>query len=480
MFSLHKVIHGPAHRWWVLAAVECGNFVVYMDGFIVTLALPAMNRDFGVGLREVKWVLLAYLATLTVSLLLAGRLADLWGRRVVTVSGMALLTVGAIGCALAPSVAALIAFRIIQGFGGALVLSNVMAVITAVFPRQERRPAMAVNATVLAVGQIAGLVFGGFLIGALGWRAIFWFVGAVGALGLVLDVAVLRGSIDEPRVPMDWWGAMLSILVIGVPFVVVEQLSSNLQAPIGGAMILMGLILLGLFVLVELRSAHPMLNLQMFRLKTLTCGSVAAACYFVAANACYFLVPLYAQLILGMPPLTAGLLLVPLSLALTGSSQMIGHVGKQWSARLVSTAGLVCTCTAVLGLSLLRPTASLANILIPVTLVGIGGGLFHTLNNISVLSGVPHEHLSAANGFFTMSRNFGQAFGVALAAAILGHRLGSPVAAPLAGGFDADVGSPFVNAYVQSQALAFQVAAVIGLLGAVISALRGDEPASKP
>ncbi|MGA2228068.1 MAG: MFS transporter, partial [Syntrophobacteraceae bacterium] len=155
---------GPAYRWWVLAAVECGNFVVYMDGFIVTLALPAMARHFGVGIHEVKWVLVAYLAAVTVALLLAGRLADRWGRKPVTVVGVALLTLGAALCALAPTLTTLIAFRVLQGLGGALVLANVMAEITAVFPKEERRRAMAVNASVLAMGQVTGLLLGGFLI----------------------------------------------------------------------------------------------------------------------------------------------------------------------------------------------------------------------------------------------------------------------------------------------------------------------------
>src|SRR5262245_17647215 len=158
--SLREAGQGPAHRWWVLGAVECGNFVVYMDGFIVTLALPAMNRHFGVGIHEVKWVMIAYLATVTVALLLGGRIADLWGRKLVTVVGMALLTLGAVLSALAPTLPLLIAFRVVQGLGGALVLANVMAEITAVFPREQRRQAMAVNATVLALGQVTGLVLG--------------------------------------------------------------------------------------------------------------------------------------------------------------------------------------------------------------------------------------------------------------------------------------------------------------------------------
>lgn len=115
VMRFRETSQGPAYRWWVLAAVECGNFVVYMDGFIVTLALPAMARQFGVGIHEIKWVLVAYLATLTVTLLLAGRLADRWGRKPMTVVGVALLTLGAALCALAPTLPVLVACRSCRG-----------------------------------------------------------------------------------------------------------------------------------------------------------------------------------------------------------------------------------------------------------------------------------------------------------------------------------------------------------------------------
>src|SRR5262249_19005464 len=161
---LREAPQGPAHRWWVLAAVECGNFVVNMDGYIVTMALPAMARHFGVGIHEIKWVLVAYLAALTVTLLVAGRLAGLWGRKTGPVVGVALLALGAGLCALAPTLPALIAFRVVQGQGGALVLASVMAEITADFPHEQRRRAMAVNTTVLAFGQVTGLALGGLLI----------------------------------------------------------------------------------------------------------------------------------------------------------------------------------------------------------------------------------------------------------------------------------------------------------------------------
>src|SRR5262249_53741448 len=157
-----------------------------------------MARHFHVGIHQIKWVLVAYLAALTVTLLLAGRLADLWGRKPVTVVGIALLTLGAALCALAPTLEGLIVFRVLQGLGGAFVLANVMAEIPAVFPREERRQAMAVNAAVLAMGQVTGLVLGGFLIDWVGWRSIFLVILAIGGLGLVLDRSVLRGRAAGP------------------------------------------------------------------------------------------------------------------------------------------------------------------------------------------------------------------------------------------------------------------------------------------
>ncbi len=471
-----EATQGATHRWWVLAAVECGNFIVYMDAFIVTLALPAMARHFGVGLHEIKWVLVAYLASLTVTLLLAGRLADRWGRKPITVVGVVLLTAGAALCAMAPTLSALIAFRVLQGVGGALILANVMAMITSVFPPEERRRAMAYNASVLAMGQVTGLVLGGLLIGWLGWRSIFVVLLAIGALGLVLDLAVLRTRTTGPGAPIDRWGAVLSVLIIGAPFLLIERLSWDLQSPIGLAILLAGLVLLGVFVAVERRSAWPLLDLRLFRSRAFTCGSIAAAFYFIVATFGYFLMPLYAQIVLGLSPISAGLLIVPLSVALTVSSQVVGQLAGRFSARIISTAGLICTSLGVLGMSLLGPDPGYLPIIALLVLAGLGGGLFHPPNNSSVLSAVPPQDLGAANGFFTMSRNFGQAIGAALAATILVHGLRSAgITTMLAQPSDAATAGASLAAYVDAQAFAFKIGGALGLVGAVISALRGSD-----
>jgi EmrB/QacA subfamily drug resistance transporter len=473
---LRASIEGPAHRWWALAAIECGHFVVYMDGFIVTMALPTMARHFGVGIHEIKWVLIAYLAALTISLLLAGRLSDRWGRKPVTVAGVALLTLGATLCALAPNLAALIIFRVVQGLGSALVLANVMAEITAVFPKEQRRRAMAVNTSVLAMGQLTGLVLGGFLIGTLGWRSIFLVIVAISGPGLVLDLIVLRNQVAASGRSLDWPGAVLSLLVVGAPFLLIERLAWDLRDALGLAILLGSLILLGLFVVVERRASWPLLDLRLFRSRTYTCGTVSAAFYFIPATFAYFLLPLYGQVVLKLTPFTAGLVLVPLSVALSLSGHLFAPLSHRYSPRLVSTVGLVCTSLAAFGMSFLGPTADYGYLVLVLALVGVGGGLFHPPNSSSVLSAVPPQDLGAANGFFTTARTFGQAVGAALAAALLDYglkRLGA--ADVLAQGSHTAAGGSSRDAYVEVQAIAFRIGGALGLVGAVISALRGPE-----
>ncbi|MEA5391290.1 MFS transporter [Cyanobium gracile UHCC 0139] len=464
-------------RWWTLAAVECGNFVVYMDGFIVTLALPAMARQFGVGLPVLKWVIVAYLLTVTVTLLPAGRLADIWGRRRIVVIGMGVLVVTSVLCALAPTVETLIAFRVLQGVGGGLVLANVMAEITAVFPKQERRKAMAVNASILALAQVTGLVLGGLLIGQFGWRSLFLVILAVSLAGLILSLRILKARPrSQDRSAMDWTGAVLAVVATSAPFLVIEQLSQEGLNPASLAILLGGAAALALFVAVEQRLAKPLLTLGLFRSRAFTFGSVAAAFYFVAAVACYFLLPLYAQLVLGRSPVMAGVLIVPLSLVLTATSLTVSSLGDRAGARNLSTAGMLCVSAGLVGLSWLGPDAGDASIIGPLVLLGMGGGLFHPPNNSATLNTVPAQHLSVANGFLSTARNFGQAIGTALAASLLAHGLGAAGAdAALAGEVGARLGGSQLEAFLGAQQLAFRLAAALGLVGAVISVSRGAE-----
>jgi predicted MFS family arabinose efflux permease len=306
-------------------------------------------------------------------------------------------------------------------------------------------------------------------------------IGVIGGGALVLDLMVLHNHPARPGAPLDWLGAALAAVVVGAPFLLIERLSRDFQDPLGLVFLLVSLIFLGAFLLVERRATWPLLELQLFRLRTFTCGAVAASCYFMAATFGYFLLPLYGQLVLGLSPFATGLLLVPLALALSGTSQLVGQWSSRFRARFLSSFGLICTSIAVLGMSLLGATPSYAYLVAVVMLSGAGGGLFNPLNNVSVLSGVARQNLGAANGFFTTARNFGQAIGAALAGTVLGQGLeAAGVQTTLVQVPESLVGTGSADIYLQSQAFAFRVGATLGLLGAVISALRGGEVQASP
>ena len=212
---------------------------------------------------------------------------------------MGVLVVTSVLCALAPTVGTLIACRVLQGVGGGLVLANVMAEITALFPKQERRRAMAVNASILALAQVTGLVLGGLLISQFGWRSLFLVILTVSLAGLILSLRILRARPrSQDRTAMDWTGAVLAVVATSAPFLVIEQLSQGGLKPASLVILLGGAAALALFVAVEQRRPQPLLTLSLFRSRAYICGSVAAAFYFVAAVSCYCLLPLYAQLVL--------------------------------------------------------------------------------------------------------------------------------------------------------------------------------------
>jgi len=181
---------------------------------------------------------------------------------------------------------------------------------------------------VRALAQVTGLVLGGLLIGQFGWRSVFLTMLAVSLLGLILSLLILEpGSRATGRASLDWMGAILAVGAVGAPFLFIEQLSGSLLSPTSLALLAGGAAVLVLFVVVERHASRPLLDLSLFRSRGFTCGAVAAAFYFVAAVSCYFLLLLYAQVVLGLSPVMAGVLVVPLSLVLTASSLAVGRLG---------------------------------------------------------------------------------------------------------------------------------------------------------
>lgn len=469
---------GTYHPWNVLAAVEIGNFVVYMDGFIVNLALPWMMLEFGIPVTTVKWVVVAYLLSLTVTLLTAGRIADMVGRRrPVALAGMILLTISSGLCFFSPTFGVLVALRVLQGVGGALMICNVMAVITYVFPAEKRTMAMSINASVLALGQVTGLVFGGFLISRFGWRPVFLLIAALSMVGVVLAFFVKSQPTEvrqERDVSFDWAGSLFSILGIGALFFAFERLGDDVSNPLGLGLIPMGLMLMIVFVAIERKVRSPLLDLSLFRSRVFLFGSSAAGIYFIAATSCYFMMPFYLQVAMGHPPLKAGILMVPLALGLSGTTIITARLARKISPFSLTTAGMFLVFSSMVCFSTLTVNSHYIHVVLGLVILGAGGGLFQPPNNSSVLSSASTGSLGTANGYLSTTRTMGKVIGAALSAQLLGRGLDrTGCVEDLGRSLDTSSLAGHLSSYTSAQAMAFRVAAGIALVGILVSMLRG-------
>jgi EmrB/QacA subfamily drug resistance transporter len=474
-----SVSPGVSRRWWAFAAVQSGFFMALVDGSVVNIALPTMLVDFNVDIETVKWVSIGYLFAITVSLLSIGRLADIFGRKRTTILGFATFTVASVLCALAPTFEVLVLCRVIQGLGGACLMANALAIIGALFPRDQRGHPMAIQALLVAVAQVTGPVLGGALIAASGWRSIFLINLPIGLLGLGLSLWALREQEVSPGREkaggFDWLGAALSVVALGALFMALEEFSDAPSKTMGTALLLVGIVALVAFVFVERRVPQPILALELFRARTFTLSSVAVACAILAIASVSFVMPFYLQVVLGYSPLQSGLLLTPTALGIVVAGPLAGTLMNRLSTRVLATVGLLIAVVALALIGQLNTGSQVSDVVMCLALLGFGMGLFFPPNNVSVMSETPPERLSIGAAFFSMMRMMGQFLGATVTAEILGNhldRVGGIQSVEHGGGTQPH--ETIVAVFLAGQTLVFQVVATIVLVGVLASALRGS------
>jgi EmrB/QacA subfamily drug resistance transporter len=480
---MREVVRGDNHRWWALSTVAIGTFMSTLDSSIVNVALPVILRDFRTDLATIQWVVLAYLLTITALLLTFGRLADISGRKRVYTLGFGVFTLGSVCCALAGSPGQLIAARILQAVGGAMVQANGLAITSSVFPDEQRGRALGIQGTVVATGTTFGPTLGGLLTGTLGWQSIFLVNLPVGIFGIGLALLVL----DERRITTRRPGAgkfdPLGALLAAVTLVsLILALNRGDEAgwsspPILALLTVAALGLVG-FLITEARVAAPLISLALFRIRSFSAGSGAAFLSFLAIAGHTFLMPFFLQLLLGFSPQKAGLLLTPTSLTLAVVAPVSGYLSDRLGARILSSLGLSISCLALFLISRLTTDAHYLDVLSRLILLGFGMGLFNSPNSSAVFSSVPRTHYGVVGGFLSMVRNSGQAVGQAIAGAVVVGAIAPVVGS---GGLDAlrnSVGSgidaaPLLHAFLAGFRHAYLLSAILAALGAALSLMRG-------
>jgi EmrB/QacA subfamily drug resistance transporter len=410
----------PDYKWIALAVTTLGSLMVALDSTIVILALPSMLQDLRSNLVRMVWVIIGYLLVSTVLLLTFGRMADMFGRVRMYNLGFVVFTLGSVLCGLAQNDAMLIGARLAQGTGGAMLAANAMAILTEVFPPNERGQAMGINAITWGAGSVLGPVLGGLILAGTTWRWIFLVNLPIGIVGIAAAYFLLHDIAPNPRGErFDLVGAALgSVALLLLLLGLTSGIGAGWTAPPILAMFAVAAVALVAFVVWERRVPYPMLDLRLFDNRRYAFSVAAATLQSLAVFAVNFLLIFYLQGVRGYTPLTAALLILPMSLV----GAVVGPLSGRWADRvggtLPATLGLVAQGLSLIWLATLSPTTPYAGVVVGLLLMGTGSGLFWSPNTSTTMSAAPRQRLGVASATLSTMRNIGMMFSFAVAMSV--------------------------------------------------------------
>lgn len=453
-----------SHPRLVLTVVGAGTFLGAAQGSTVNLALPDIGRDLAIPIDLAGWVVSAFLLSVTVLLLLAGRAGDLLGHRRIYLAGQILFGFASLAAGLGSDLWMLIGARLLQGLGGAMVMATGPALLTMSFPGRQRGRALGMLATATYTGLTVGPPIGGWIVAQWSWRWVFYLNLPVALLITLLGWWYLPRAVQGRRASFDWRGA--AALVLGLPLALVALAQggrwgwSSLATWGSG---LCGAALVGTFVVIQLRSRSPLLDFSLFRSRVFTGAVLSALGNYVALFIPIILLPYYLIEALGVAPSRAGLLLSaqPLVMALVASPS--GRLSDRIGSRGLATGGLLVLALGLVGLSTLSTEgagASLVAVAAWLAVMGLGTGIFISPNSSALMGSAPRAQQGVAGGVMAVARSLGMILGVAAATSIF----------VAAGG---RTGAAWAASDYRAMKIALWVAVVVSLLSALAAALRG-------
>jgi EmrB/QacA subfamily drug resistance transporter len=422
---------------WVLAVAVLAEAMTLLEATVVNVALPSIGRDLGASTAGLQWTLNAYVLTLAALILPAGSLSDIYGRRRMLIVGTAAFTGASALCAAAPSIQLLVAGRFLQGVGGALLTPGSLAIIDAVFDPEDRTRAIGTWGGLTAVAAAIGPSVGGFLTGALSWRAIFLVNLPLGAFVIAAAVARVPETRDPTRAGgLDLPGATLATLALAGLCVALIQAAQGLSPTVIIAAAT-ALTAAAAFVTVEHRSAHPMLPLNLFRSRQFAAATTLALVTYAALGGVIFLFVAFLQITLGYTALQAGAATLPITLLMMIGSRPAGVIAQRIGPRIPLTAGAVLTGAGLLLIAQIHAgDRYLPAVLPPLIVFGLGLAALITPITATVLASVDREHAGIASAVNNALSRLGQMIAVAvlpLAAGLSGAAFTNP--ALMAAGF---------------------------------------------
>jgi EmrB/QacA subfamily drug resistance transporter len=463
-------------KWWTLAAVAVGLFMIMLDNTVVNVALPSMRRSLHLTLSELEWVVAGYALTFAAFMLTGGKLADYIGRRLIFMVGLVIFTGASLACGLAPNGGFLIGARVVQGLGGALMNPATLSIITATFPPRERGKAIGIWAGVSAMALAIGPLVGGLLTEHVNWNWIFFInvpIGALGLLAIPVFVDESRDTSQEQR--LDVPGLLASgIGLFALTYGFIEAnsygwASARILAAFGIAVV--GLVA---FVLLERHQRVPMLDLSLFRNRTF--GGANGAMLFVglAMFGTFFYVSLYVQNVLGYSPVEAGASFLPMTFLIILLAPRMGGLSDRFGSRWLVGGGMTLLAAMLFYYTFLGAAESFW-VLLPALLVG-GAGMAMTMTptTAAAMSAVAVDKAGVGSAVLNSARQVGGSLGIA----VMGAIVASASATALSNGDSRQI------AYLHGFHDALRVGSLLCVAGAVVAvlAIRKIEhrPATQP
>jgi EmrB/QacA subfamily drug resistance transporter len=442
-------------KWWTLAAVSFGLFMIMLDNTVVNVALPSIQEDLGADLSELQWIVTGYALSFAALMLIGGKLADAYGRRLLFVLGIVLFTAASLWCGLADSGEMLIAARVVQGAGAALMNPATLSIIAATFPPKQRGTAIGIWAGVSALALAIGPLAGGLLTEHLSWHWIFFVNVPVGVIAIVASFLLITESKDATHENLDLPGLATSALgLFALTYGLIEANQYGwTSARIVGSFAVAALSL-GSFLVIERRRRFPMLDLTLFRNGTYAGANVAMLLIALAMFGVFFFVSLYMQNVLGYSAVQAGAAFLPMTALIILAAPIAGKLSDRHGSRWLMSIGMVTLAVMLFYFSQVGPDATFWTLLPGLVIGGLGMGMTMTPTAAAATRAVPVDKSGVGSAVLNAMRQVGGSIGIALMGAIVAAQA---------------TGRPGIDGFMAGYERALLVAAFIALAGAVVA-----------
>lgn len=451
-----------------MVVAAAAAFLTPFMGSAINLAIPAIGEQFGSNAFWLSWVATSYILASAAFLVPFGRLADIIGRKKTFIYGVAIFALATALCGLAWSIKVLIALRVLQGFGSAMIFGTGMAILTSVFPPQERGKALGINVASVYIGLSMGPVLGGVINHHLGWQSIFYFTAVISALVVIVALRGLHGEWAGAKgEKYDLTGAVL--YAVGL-VALMYGMSSISASPFAKYSLLAGLVLLGLFIAHAMRVQHPILDIKLFSQNvTFAFSNLAALINYSATFAVGFLLSLHLQVVMGYDSQMAGFVLLSQPVLMALLSPWAGRLSDRIPPRIVASTGMGLTALGLFILCFLSPQMPLWVVVADLALLGTGFALFSSPNSNAVMGSVEKRFYGVASATLGTMRLTGQAISMAIVTLLLALYIGS---------VELRLASP--ELLVQGARVTFVIFTVLCVAGIFASLARGEVVAGGP